>query len=459
MSAETKTFASLDEVVRHNMERWHIPGMAVGVLHNGEVQTHGYGTESLDTGFPVLPDTLFQIGSISKVFCTTLVMRLVDEGKLALDTPISEYIPDLELADASARDSITIRQTLNHTSGLWGDYFTDQGRGDDALAKSLPGFAELTQRHVPGELWTYCNSGFDLAGIAIERVLGMTYEQAMREKVFQPLGMEHSFFFAHEAICYPVSVGHLQKEPKSDEHFVSRMYQLPRMINPAGGIISTVGDLLKFAAFHMGDGTANGERVLSPESIAEMQRAQIAAAGWADEWGLGWHIVHAGPDKLIGHGGSTIGFQAFLTLAPARGCAVACLTNSSRGTAANAPISDWALEHFAGVSRTPAATTPMSDDDLAVFAGLYRNEWGEAEVTVDAGGLRIVNTDMSPFTPEPKVMPAERLEPVGARAFALVGDEFAGMQVDFVWYRNEEDKHPRFLRFGRLYDRVGPVGS
>ncbi|RIK43059.1 MAG: serine hydrolase [Chloroflexi bacterium] len=429
--------------------------MTVGIYRDGEVETYAWGVESLETGFPVRPDTLFQIGSISKVFCTTLVMKLVDEGKLALDTPVSEYISDLELADPSAHDSITVRHTLNHSSGLWGDYFTDQGLGDDALGKSLPGFAALTQRHAPGELWTYCNSGFDLAGIAIERVLGTTFEAAMREKVFAPLGLERSFFFAHEAICYPAAVGHVQVEPKSDELEISRMYQLPRMVNPAGGIISTVGDLLKFAAFHMGDGTAAGQPVLTAQSLAEMQRPQIAAAGWADEWGLGWHIIHADGGTVIGHGGSTIGFQALLSVVPEKKFAIACLTNSSRGSAANYPITRWALQHYAGVSLTTPAPVTLRDDELAIYAGMYSNEWGDAEITVEDGGLNIVLTDRSPFTPEPKVMPTERMLPVGNHTFTLVGDEFFGMQVDFVWYRNDGDPHPRFLRMGRLYDRVG----
>jgi CubicO group peptidase (beta-lactamase class C family) len=285
-------------------------------------------------------------------------------------------------------------------------------------------------------------------------VLGTTFEAAMREKVFEPLGMNRSFYFAHEAICYPASVGHVQPDPKSDVHEVSRQYQLPRMINPAGGIISNVEDLLKFAAFHMGDGSAGDEHVLSSGAVAEMQRPQIAAAGWADEWGLGWHIIHAGPATLIGHGGSTIGFQALLTIAPQQKFAVACLTNSSRGSAANFPVTKWALKHYADIELPSAAPMTMSDDQLSRFAGQYRNEWADAEVTVEDGGLRLVVTDKSPFTPEPKVMPAERMEPVGERTFALVGDEHYGMQVDFVWYRNEGDPHPRFMRSGRLYDRV-----
>ena len=379
-------FAPLDAVVRGTMERWAIPGMAIGIYRDGAVETYGWGVESLETGFPVRPDTLFQIGSISKVFCATLVMRLVDEGRLDLDTPVVEYIPGLELADPATRDRITIRHLLSHTGGFWGDYYTDQGPGDDALAKSLPGFAGLTQRHAPGDLWTYCNAGFNLIGIAIERLLGMTYEQAMANLVFAPLDLDNSFYFAHEAICYPVSVGHLQVKPGSDEHRIARRYYLPRVNNPDGGIISNVEDVLTFAAFHLGDGTVNGKRLLSMEALAEMQRPHVKAVGWSDAWGLGWHVIHAGPDTLVGHDGSTIGFQSLLTLAPAKRLAIVCLTNSSRGSAATLPIAEWALAHYVGIERPRHTPVSLTAGQLARFAGRYRNETSDAGVSVVDGG-------------------------------------------------------------------------
>jgi CubicO group peptidase (beta-lactamase class C family) len=382
-------------------------------------------------------------------------MSLVDEGRLALDAPLIDYIPDLELADSAVRDRITLRHLLSHTGGFWGDYYTDQGFGDDALTRSLPGFRDLTQRHAPGDLWTYCNAGFNLAGIAIERLLDMTYEAATRRHIFEPLGLEHSFFFPHEAICYPVSVGHVQVKPGSGEHRVARRYHLPRVNNPDGGIISTVGDLLTFAAFHMGDGTTNGARVLSAASMAEMQRPQVEAVGWVDAWGLGWHIINAVPHRLIGHDGSTIGFQSLLTLVPQQQFAIICLTNSSRGTAAALPITTWALAHNAGIEIPALVPIDMSAEELARFAGQYQNEWTEARVTVAEGGLDLVLTRRSPFAPGVTVMPVERLVPVGARSFVFTSEAYHRRRVDFIWYGNHGDPHPRFFRMGRLFDRLG----
>src|SRR5215216_2992400 len=117
--------SELDETVRAAMERWAVPGLALGVLRDGEVAAWGYGVASLETGCPVTAGTLFQVGSISKVFTTTLVMQLVDEGLLELDAPVRRYVPDLRLADEAATAGVTLRQLLTHMAGFYGDRFDD----------------------------------------------------------------------------------------------------------------------------------------------------------------------------------------------------------------------------------------------------------------------------------------------------------------------------------------------
>src|SRR4051794_23248857 len=209
--------ATLDEYVRGEMARWTVPGVAVGILRDGQRELHGYGLASIETEQPVRPETLFQIGSISKVYTATLIMQLGEEGKVALDEPVSAYLPDLKLAEAQARETITLRHLLSHTSGLFGDYFDDFGLGDDALTRAIATFDTLRQQFAPGALWTYCNTGFALAGAIVERVTGQPFETAMRERLFKPLGLDRSFYFAHEAIVYPHAIGHNQLHPGADE--------------------------------------------------------------------------------------------------------------------------------------------------------------------------------------------------------------------------------------------------
>src|SRR6185312_10464526 len=178
----------LDAHIREQMARWTVPGLTVGMLRDGEREIRAYGVTSLETSYPARPDTLFPIGSIGKVYTTMLVMTLVDEGMLDLDVPVATYLPDLQLADEHARDTITLRQLLSHQSGLFGDYYDDFGMGDDALARCVASFDTLRQLSAPGELWAYCSSGFMLAGRVVEVVTGKPFETALRQRVFEPLG-------------------------------------------------------------------------------------------------------------------------------------------------------------------------------------------------------------------------------------------------------------------------------
>jgi CubicO group peptidase (beta-lactamase class C family) len=441
----------LGALIQDQLARWTVPGAAVGILCDGAVETKGYGLASIETGQPVTAETLFQIGSISKVFCTTLVMTAVDEGKLDLDTPISAYLPDFRLSDERAQATITLRHLLSHTSGIFGDDFQDFGMGDDALAKAVANFPNLRQYSAPGEIWAYCNSGFDLAGRVVEAVLEQPYETAMRERVFKPLGLERTFMFAHEAIAYPVAVGHKQIKPGEDPIEIAREFYMARRSNPCGGVIGTVGDLLKFAAFHMGDGTANGQRVLSAASIHAMQTPQTIAANFADEWGLGWDLRYLEGIKLIEHGGSTNGYQAQLIAVPDKQFAVAVLTNGARGTAVHGAITRWALQQYCGLSTPQPEPISLSETQLARLAGVYDNPFGKATISVHDGGLRL--TLAVPEGEEGSHIPPISMRPISELECVVTEGEYAGMRTDFITFP-ESDKL-RWVRFGgRLADRV-----
>ena len=449
----------LDACIREQMARWTVPGLTGGVLQSGERETRAYGVASLETGYPVRPDTLFLIGSIGKVYTAALVMTLVDDGTLDLAAPVVTYLPDLQLADQRARNTITLHQLLSHQSGLFGDYYDGFGMGDDALARCVASYHSLRQLSAPGELWAYCSSGFMLAGRVVEVVTGQPFENAMRQRIFEPLGLAHSFFFAQEAIVYPAAVGHSLKTPGGDEHEVCREYLLPRNVAPAGGIISDARDLLTFAAFFMGDGTWNGRRVLSPTALAAMLTPQVrapnyAAAGYAEWGGLGWAIRFIDGVKVVEHGGSLSGFQVKLKLVPERRFAIAILTNSDRGGVLGDRVAEWALDHFLGLRAPRPEPIALPDDALTRFAGRYRTEDGEtAALTVADGGLRRVIIVTAPNGNGEQTYPSNLLRPLSEREFIVVTqDENEGSQVDFI---EANGGAIRFLRMdGRLYDRV-----
>jgi CubicO group peptidase (beta-lactamase class C family) len=454
-SSPALTKADLDAAVQAAMERWAVPGLALGVLQEGEAQAWGYGVASRETGTAVTPGTLFQVGSISKVFTATLVMQLVDEGTLDLDRPVAAYLPSLRLADEAATRSVTLRQLLSHTAGFYGDRFDDYGWGDDALARSVTEFHSLRQYSAPGELWAYCNTGFQLAGRVIEAVLGTTFEAAMRERIFTPLGLTRSFYFAHEAITYPVAVGHNTQPPPADERpqqpKVARAWGRSRCRSAQGGVLSTIEDLLRFAAFHMGDGTANGRRVVSAESLRVMQEPLVEAA-LAPHWGIGWSVEETDGVRLVGHGGTTNGFQARLALVPARRFAFAVLTNSNLGAAAHREIGAWLVERLGGVRQQEPSRVSLTPDALARLAGRYERPGITVTLTPAEDGLRLETQGKDPMTKDDMLIPPRHAVAVGERKFLVLDGETAGSTFDFILDGGGE---VRFLRLsGRLLDRA-----
>ncbi len=445
--------AELAELVGEQMEEWAVPGVTVGLLRDGQIETWGFGLTNIETGQAATADTLFQIGSITKVFTATVIMQFVDEGKLDLDAPVKRALPAFRLQDEAATETVTVRHLLTHTGGFFGDRFrredkSDYGMGDDALRRALAEFHTLRQYTPPGETWSYCNTGFQALGGIIEAFTEQTVEQAIRERVLTPLGLERSFFFPHEAITYAVSVGH--NKPPGKELTVARPYPLVRAMNAAGGIIGTVGDLLRFAQFHMGDGVAGERRVLNEETIRAMLTAQTEA-GLSDYWGLGWSIDAVQGATVAGHGGTTNGFRAKLTLVPERRVALAVLSNSNGGRQLGRELETWFLERYAGLRRPQPAVTSLAPETLSRLGGHYRGPTSELDVSVADGGLQIDMVSTNPLTKEETVWPPQRLAPLSERRFILTDGESAGEPVDFIG----AGETPSFMRYhGRLLDRT-----
>jgi CubicO group peptidase (beta-lactamase class C family) len=429
-----------------------VPGMVVGIVTEQGREVAAYGVASVETGCPVRRDTLFQIGSITKVYLATLVMQLVEEGKLALDEPVAAYLPELQLADPVARETITLRHLLTHTSGLEGDRFEDYGYGDEALARYVAGLREARQIHPPGQYWSYCNSGFSLAGRVIEVVTGQPFEHAMAERLFRPLGLERTFFFVQDVIGYPFASGHRTGAAGNPE--VVRDFALPRSVHPAGGIWATVDDLLTFAAFHLGL-TRPDAAPLSTAAVRLMQEPQVAAANWADAYGLGWALWAAGKTRLIGHGGSTNGFQAHLTLLPEQRAAVASLTNHEQGSGAAIEVETWILAERFGVRAEAPRLVTLSEAELDRCTGTYAYPLARITVRAVAGGLWLEAVQTRGLSREvrERLLPPLFLRPVGGTVFVSGPTRVVPNRVDFVFA--DGATRPRWIRaFGRLAERL-----
>ncbi len=385
-SAETAAldaWVELTQFAQSRIEATQVPGVAVGVLHQGKVMAVGFGVTNVEHPLPVTDTTLFQIGSITKTFTGTLAMRLVEEGKLDLDAPVRRYVPDFRVVDADASAQVTIRQLLTHMGGWEGDFFLDTGPGDDALAKYVAAMAELPQNVAPGCHWSYNNAGFGLLGYVIARVTGQSFEAALKTMVLEPLGMAHAFIEPSDVMTHRFVVGH-GMTPEGP--VVQRPWPLARATWPEGGLITHVHDLLRYARFHLGDAGVAQPGLLSAAGVKQMQTAQVTLVG--DEcWGLSWGLNRVDGVQTVAHSGGTLGQITQLLLAPERQFAVTVLTNAQQGNLVTRTVTEKALELFLQVQTPRPKVLEIPAAELMQFVGRYANDFTELEIGVLAGRL------------------------------------------------------------------------
>lgn len=439
-------------------EKHHVPGAQLGILDGDgrgwDLVEAAYGVLNQRTGQPVTTDAVFQIGSISKVWTATVVMQLVDEGRLALDTPVVEVVPELQLSDPDVTKQLTIWHLLTHTSGIDGDVFTDTGRGDDCLEKYTALLADVAQNHPLGATWSYCNSGWSLLGRVIEKVTDQTWDQAMKERLFKPLGLDHTCTLAEEAILFAAAVGHVDGP---DGQQPTPVWDLPRAVGPAGLIKSTVRDVLGFARMHLSGGRApDGTQVLSAESTEAMTRHEADLPDkyiLGDSWGLGWIRFGWDGERLIGHDGNTLGQAGFLRLLPGadgRGVAVALLANGGHTRDLYEDLYREIFREVAGVEMSTPFAPPAEpvDVDIAPYVGTYARSSVRMEILAgeDGGTPTMRTTILGPLAemvPDP--VDEYPLVPVGPALFAVKPPE-ADTWAPVTFY--ELPTGERYVHFG-----------
>lgn len=455
------TDADLQERLERFLAETDCPGAQLGLLVDGEIRTVSAGVLNLNTGVEVTDDAVFQIGSVTKVWTATQVMQLVDAGELRLDTPVREILPDFTLTDVDVAAGMTVEHLLTHTSGMEGDVFDDVGTNDDCLERYVEAIGQLGAVHGLGETWSYCNSGWVLLGRIIETVTGEGWDQALKSRLGEPLGLTSLCTLPQEAILHRASVGHI-KPAGQDDYVVAPQWGLPRALGPAGLITTTVRDLLTFGRMHLEEGrNADGEKVLDAATVKLMQEAHAECPErhlLGEHWGLGWVLKDVDDRRVIGHGGNTIGQSAYFQLVPDRNVGVALLTNITGGAAeARSLVSDL-LADVADVTIPPLpkpATDPV-DLDLDRFTGAYRRHSVDTVVSRTERGLQAEVTLHGPIaasmgSENPMVMelaPADqdREDRVAfvAQHPALGGDVW----VPVTFYGSTEDGRPKFLHTG-----------
>ncbi|MEV4108731.1 serine hydrolase domain-containing protein [Nonomuraea sp. NPDC049695] len=400
----------------------HVPGATLAVLAGGQVYELASGVLHRGTGVAVSPDSVFLSGSIAKVYTATLVMRLVGEGKLDLDARVVDVLPEFATPDEAATKVITVRQLLSHTGGVTNDFSYDSGRGDDCLARYVEAAREVALDCPPGTAISYGGLGYVVLGRLIEVVTGKTWDQALKDLIFTPLGLERSMTLPEEALAFQAAMSHLG-EPGQDPDPAPVWDMMPRSAGPAGRIITSSGDMVRFARMHLAGGLApDGTRVVDAAAVAAMQRREVDVPDkWtvsADGWGLGWTLYDWNGVFGYGHDGAAIGQYAYLRVVPEAGVAVALMTNGGGARQLYSDLFRELLDELAGVRMPepfgPPAAPPVVD--MMPYVGTYKREGVVITISPDRIRYEFVDgmKDLSP--------PLEgELIPVSETVFAATG--------------------------------------
>lgn len=459
------TQEELQAEVARRAEALGVPGVAVGVLVGGEEQYAFHGVTSVDNPLPVDENTIFQYGSTHKTFTATAIMRLVDQGRVDLDEPVRTYVPELALKDEDCAAKVTVLQILNHTAGWQGDAHEDFGDGDDALELYVASMGSLEQVFSLGASFSYNNASLNLAGRLIEKVYGKRYEDAMKELLYEPLGLENTFFFPNEVMTYRFAAGH-RKLP-DDTIKVRHSWAMSRSSAPAGGfgVSATAGDQIAWARFHLGDGTApDGARLLQKDLLDRMKEPTYPISGSAlgDHVGISWFLRDVGGVRLVSHGGDTLGHHSSFVMCPERGFAISVFTNCDlTGSQLKGELVKWALGAYLGVEDADPEPVTLAADALVAYVGTYETIAAWADISAEDGGL-VLNVRPKPETlerlkEEGEDTPEQPPIPLGLLAgdddnYVVTGGPAKGMRGYFV--RGDDGTVEAVHVGGRLATRV-----
>lgn len=331
--------------------------------------------------------TLFQIGSTTKLYTAVLAMQLVESGRLKLDEPVtSQALRGTRLSMSPESGSITPRQLMAMTSGLDNGPYIDTGRNDDCVERYVNLLDEIPLISEPGANYGYSNASTVVSGLAVERLTGAIWDDALREGLLQPAGLQHSVSLFEELPYHPVAVGHV--DTTHGTQVVAGPWCFSRGAGPAGtSLAASAEDLARFGSIFLRGGLANdGTRILSAESVDVMQSRQIDVPSrcFADAWCVGPYAKDWGKVEVFGHSGTNVNGSSTLVWVPELGIVVATVVNSpQRGYGFADAVLDVVFRDWLGVAK-PSRPEPLSSPPagLAAYEGRYRSYGITYDVTV-----------------------------------------------------------------------------
>jgi CubicO group peptidase (beta-lactamase class C family) len=364
----------LASLLNETLQTVNIPGASLAVLKDGEILVASAGLADIEAGRPISPETQFPIASVTKPMVATAIAILDSEGKLTLDDPIARHAPEIRSAGWS--EQVTVAHLLANRSGVPLQVAWEFGF-DDEEKRALARFCEVVARHPlqtpAGERWSYCNTGWSLLGRAIETITGLSWPDAMRVLVFEPLEMKaiglqrnaSNFVAGHQLVEGKQSVATAWKSPG---------------LGPGGGLLwSTAFDLAQFARAHV-----KKDGAFSIHDFTNLLEPQVSPAiwPWMDQWCRGWAYLSWSGGPVWGWDGVTTGGRAQLRVVPSKSGAIALLTNSGNGRGLYWSLMPILMKSLFGVTMPSRPGRVRAELDLSAFEGKY--SWPDREIVVAA---------------------------------------------------------------------------
>jgi CubicO group peptidase (beta-lactamase class C family) len=446
-----------------------VPGAACGVVDGDSDVVVTYGLANLATGISVTPDTMFQLGSITKIHTATLIMQARAAGVVGLDEPVRSQVQEFAVADPGATIEITPRHLLTHTSGIEGDHLVDTGWNPDALQRYVATIAGLGQIHEVDESYSFCNTGFGVAGRLVEEVTGENFDRALRRHLSRPLGCAHTLTLPQHLLLHRIAAGHMQSPGQAPVR--QSRWTLTRANGPMGGIVATAADLLAFVRMHLDGGrAADGTDVLPSAAVEAMQEPQAETPLPGEQQALGWTVQDWDGRACLGQDANTFGQRAFLRVVPSSRFAVCLLTNSPAGALVAqsllprvvGDLAELAVPATARASSTTSsspAPVEASDAPSAAtgqrVAGSYERLHQRIEVTEHGGLVRLITEPagvLARLGTEPVTL---ELAPVDAASGVWVGRDPATGVDELVAFTGTAGEPARAVHVdGRMHRRA-----
>lgn len=354
-----------DPQLQEELGRLSAPGAAIAVVR-GERVTYlrGFGSASIETGAPVAPDTLFQIGSATKMLTAAAVMSAHLAKALDVDAPVSRYVSGLTACVGAP----TVRQLLSHTGGLMDEPDEFGPQGEEGLAAYPRTWTAEYCLLPPGRAFSYSNSGFALAGLALQEAEQKPFADVVKARVLEPLGMTRTTFRPTEAMTWPLAIGHRRDQAGA----FSAVRPLPNdaRLWPAGTVYSSAQEMARLVVALLNDGRVEGKQALPAGLVATLRTPVAAIPTTGEHYGLGQFLT----ERTFGHGGTMTGYTAQVTIDHTAGVGVVVLGNGDN--ASLTPIVQTLLR-AAGVAPAVAPVAPAAAggvlSSLDAYVGTYRN--------------------------------------------------------------------------------------